>query len=150
MTFSTYQNSNPILPTEEDASVAKASSKTLASLGNNQPYCTIKVKGETITIPAAALDLLVDILALMGQGNAVELTPIPSELDLYQAADILGVSRPYLVGLLKSGEIPYRIEGIVYRMRYEDVVDYKNRNDTERMKALEKLAAQAQELNMGY
>jgi excisionase family DNA binding protein len=105
---------------------------------------------EAVTIPAEAFRLLLEILAQIGQGNAVKLQPIRQELHLYEAADILGVSRSYVVSLLESGEIPYWIEGTVYWMRYQDVIDYKNRNDTERMKVLDELAAQAQELNMGY
>jgi excisionase family DNA binding protein len=107
-------------------------------------------KGEAVTIPAQAFRLLVEILAQMGQGNAVQLQPIRQELHLYEAADILGVSRSYVVSLLESGEIPYWIEETVYRMRYQDVIDYKNQNDAERMKVLDELAAEAQELNMGY
>jgi excisionase family DNA binding protein len=106
--------------------------------------------GETVEIPEEAFRLLVEILAQMGQGNAVKLQTIRKELELYEAAHILGVSNAYLIGLLKSGKIPYRMEGTVYRIQYQDVIDYKHQNDAERMKALEELAAQAQELNMGY
>ena len=124
-------------------------------LQHKEAYLTIKImqddaKGEAVTIPAQAFRLLVEILAQMGQGNAVQLQPIRQELHLYEAADILGVSRSYVVSLLESGEIPYWIEETVYRMRYQDVIDYKNQNDAERMKVLDELAAEAQELNMGY
>lgn len=51
--------------------------------------------GEVVTIPVEAFRLLVEILAQMSQGNAVELTPIREELELYEAADILGVSKAY-------------------------------------------------------
>lgn len=156
MTLSTARNLRPILPTQEDAALARASYQRLASyLQHKEAYLTIKImqddaKGEAVTIPAQAFRLLVEILAQMGQGNAVQLQPIRQELHLYEAADILGVSRSYVVSLLESGEIPYSIEETVYRMRYQDVIDYKNQNDAERMKVLDELAAEAQELNMGY
>ena len=156
MTLSTARNLQPVLPTEDDAALARASYQKLVSLiQHDEADLTIKVmqddsKGETVDIPAQAFSLLVEILAHMGQGNGVQLTPIRKELEIYEAADILGVSKAYLVSLLKSGEIPYWVEGTVYRMLYQDVIDYKNRNDTERMKVLDELAAQAQELNMGY
>ncbi|MFE1748500.1 excisionase family DNA-binding protein [Coleofasciculus sp. H7-2] len=154
MTIPASQNFRPILPTEEDATQAQASSQILASLQNNQPYRTIKVmqdetKGETVTIPEAVFDLLVEILAQMAQGNTVKLTPITKELEVYQAAEILGVSREYLWGLLDSGKIPYTIVGNTRQMRFQDVMDYKNRAYEESMKALDELAAQAQELKMG-
>jgi len=156
MTLSTARNLQPILPTEDDAALARASYQKLVSLiQHKEAYLTIKVmqddsQDEAVTIPAEAFRLLLEILAQIGQGNAVKLQPIRQELHLYEAADILGVSRSYVVSLLESGEIPYWIEGTVYWMRYQDVIDYKNRNDTERMKVLDELAAQAQELNMGY
>lgn len=156
MTLSTAGNLQPILPTEDDAAVARASYQQLVSLiQHNEADLTIKVmqndsKGEAVTIPAEAFSLLVEILAHLGQGNAVKLTSIRKELELYEAADILGISRSHVVSLLESGEIPYWIEETVYRMRYQDVIDYKNRNDAERMKILDELAAEAQELNMGY
>jgi len=142
------------IPTEEEAAVAKASSKALASLPKDQPYYSIKVmngtQGETITVPADALDFLGEILAIMGQGHTVKLTPIPKELDIYQAADILGVSNDYVWKLQDTGKIPYKIIRNLRKMRYEDVIEYKNRSLEESMKALDELANQAQELNLGY
>ncbi|WP_193197660.1 helix-turn-helix domain-containing protein [Nostoc sp. MG11] len=156
MTLSKYQTSKPAIPTEEDATLAKTSSQTLASyIQNNDTYRTIKVvqdntTSETVTIPAEAFRLLVDILAQMAKGNAITLMPVHAELTTQEAADILNVSRPYLVGLLESGEMPYRKVGTRRRVRYQDLIDYKNRIDALRMQTLDELAAQAQELNMGY
>jgi excisionase family DNA binding protein len=156
MTLSKYQTSKPAIPTEEDTTLAKTSSQTLASyIRNNDTYRTIKVvqdntTSETVAIPAEAFRLLVDILAQMAKGNAITLMPVHAELTTQEAADILNVSRPYLVGLLESGEMPYRKVGTRRRVRYQDLIDYKNCIDALRMQTLEKLAAQAQELNMGY
>ncbi|MFP4121878.1 helix-turn-helix domain-containing protein [Coleofasciculus sp.] len=156
MTLSTEKNSLTIPPTEAEANIAQASYQLLVSyVQNNGKPITIQVMqedatSETVTIPAAAFHLLVETLTQMSQGHAVKITAIRKELELYEAADILGVSRTQVLSLLKSGEIPYWREGTVYRMRYQDVMDYKNRNDAEGIKVLNELAAQAQELNMGY
>ncbi|MDJ0732846.1 MAG: helix-turn-helix domain-containing protein [Nostocaceae cyanobacterium] len=155
MTVSTHQSSRTAVPTEEDTTLAKKSSQTLASyVRDNDAYRTIVVQdnaiSETVTIPAVAFHLLVDILTQMAQGNAVTLIPVHAELTTQEAADILNVSRPYLVGLLESGEIPYRKVGTRRRVRYQDLLDYKNKIDTLRMQALDELTAQAQELDMGY
>nr|WP_297389977.1 excisionase family DNA-binding protein [Acidiferrobacter sp.] len=67
-----------------------------------------------------------------------------------KAADILNISRSLLVQLLERGDMPFHEIGTHRRVRYQDVIDYKNRIDAERRKALDELAAQAQELGMGY
>lgn len=155
MTFA-YCINNTKAPTPEDATLAQASSQILAShLQKHQPYRTIKliqddVLSETVIIPTAAFDLLVEILVQMAQGNAVSIVPFKQELTTQEAADILNVSRPYLVGLLESGVIPYRKFGTRRRILIQNLMDYKNLIDAQRMQTLEELAAQAQELNMGY
>lgn len=156
MTLSAHQILGPIAPTEEDATLAQASSRILASyLPDKCSNHTIRIMandttGETVAIPAAAYRFLVEILVQMAEGNAVTLIPVKAELTTQEAADILNVSRPYLVGLLESGEIPYRKVGTRRRVLTQDLIDYKNRIDTLRIQTLEELAAQAQELKMGY
>ncbi len=150
------QNIEQAVPTLEDTNLARTSSQILASyLQKNADHSTFKVlqndtQGETVTIPAAALNLLVEILVQMAEGNAVSIVPIKKELTTQEAADILQVSRPYLVGLLQSGKIPYWKVGTRRRVLTQDIINYKNRIDAARMQTLEELAAQAQELDMGY
>lgn len=72
------------------------------------------------------------------------------ELNIQQAADILGVSRSFLIARVKERAIPFRKVGTHRRIRYDDLMKYKRAVHEKRYKVLEKLAAQAQELNMGY
>ncbi|MBW4666121.1 MAG: helix-turn-helix domain-containing protein [Cyanomargarita calcarea GSE-NOS-MK-12-04C] len=156
MTTSLNQNIEQTIPTDKDVAVAKIGSQILVSyLQKNYADTSFRLisngtEGEIVTIPTAALSLLVEILIQMADGNTVSIIPLKKELTTQEAADILQVSRPYLVQLLESGEIPYRKVGTRRRILTQDIINYKNRIDAARSQTLAELSAQAQELNMGY
>lgn len=158
MKLATYGMATPTVPTEEESRLARSSSQRLtAYLQDRKSQRTIRIirdsdleEEESIVIPEAAFDLLIEVLVQMAQGNAVNITPLHAELTTQEAANILNVSRPYFVELLETGQIPFRKVGTRRRVRCEDVLNYKREIDGQRMKVLEELAAQAQELNMGY
>jgi excisionase family DNA binding protein len=107
-------------------------------------------KEKTIELPAGAVKLLQAILEDMASGRAVTIVPQNAELTTQQAADFLNVSRPFLVGLLNQRKLPFRLVGTHRRVRFEDVIRFKEDIDTERRRVLDELAAEAQELKMGY
>ncbi len=147
---------SPDLPTEADVLLAKESSRLLAvylsSKEASQSIRVIDQAGEhgAVRIPTAAFRLLIDVLSEMAQGNAVSMIPVHAQLTTQEAADMLNVSRPYLIKLLDGGVIPFHKVGSHRRVRYQHLVDYKLKADTERLATLDTLAAQAQELDMGY
>lgn len=67
-----------------------------------------------------------------------------------EAADVLNVSRPYVVKLLDEGHIPCRLVGAHHRIRMTDLLAYKSKDDDERASVLEELAAEAQKHGLGY
>jgi excisionase family DNA binding protein len=105
---------------------------------------------ESIEIPTSAFRLLADILAQMAEGHAITVVPIPGELTTQQAAELLNVSRPFLIRLIEERRIPHRKVGTHRRIRVDDLVEYQRRIDSDRLKVLEELTAEAQRLRMGY
>ncbi len=142
---------DPVAPSEHDIELARESSRQLA------PFATqdlrIKIQGSNqpaLELPAAAVRLLVHLLTQMAEGNAVTLMPIHAQLTTQQAADLLGVSRPFLVKLLDEQRIPFHKVGTHRRVLFRDLMAYKARTDGARHEALDELTRQAQDLDMGY
>ena len=104
----------------------------------------------TILVPSVAFRFFVDVLAELANGNAVTVAPVHAELTSQQAADLLNVSRPFLIKLLDEERIPHRKVGKHRRIRMEDVMAYKTSIDAERESVLDQLTAEAQEHGMGY
>ena len=85
---------------------------------------------------------------LMAKGNTVTLIPIHAELTTQQAADLMNVSRPYLIKLMEAGEILYYKMGRHRRVRFEDLMAYKTRVDVSRQDALDALVAETELLGL--
>ena len=138
---------------DDNSIVARESARELSQFLRAQPEearAHVRIDGSDIILPRSALVLLRDILAEMAKGNSVSVTPMHAELTTQQAADLLNVSRPYLIGLLERGKIPYTLTGTHRRIQAQALLDYKQRRKAESRKALEELAQQAQEEDMGY
>jgi excisionase family DNA binding protein len=143
----------PVVPTERDVQVASTVISELKAVKGKRfsKYKLASNNGKfEIELSEGTFELIVRILTEMAKGNGIMVIPIHAELTTQQAADFLNVSRPFIIGLLEKGEIPFRTVGRHRRIRLEDIVNYKKIVETKRLATLNELAAQAQELNMGY
>ena len=135
--------------------LARESSRLLATLklGKRSSVRMQLLDGkdaEAVVVPASALRLFLHLLTEMSQGNAVTLIPTHAELTTQQAADLLNVSRPYMVKLLDEGKLPCRTVGKYRRVRFADLMAFKRKDDEARTKILDQLTVEAQELGLGY
>ncbi len=143
-------------PSDADSRLARESLERISQIvtsGKSDVSLRIqngKQLGADIILPASVLRLLKGILAEMAQGHGVALLPVEAELTTQQAADFLNVSRPYLIRLLEDRKIPFRLVGQHRRVRLDDLLAYKRKDDEERRRVADELAADAQELGMGY
>jgi excisionase family DNA binding protein len=143
-------------PTEADARQAKESLQRISDiLTSGMSDLSIRIQndeqsGADIILPASMLNLLKDILSEMAQGHAVALLPVQAQLTTQQAADLLHVSRPYLIRLLENSKIPFRLVGQHRRIRFDDLLAYQRKDDEDRRRVADELTADAQELGMGY
>jgi excisionase family DNA binding protein len=142
-------------PTKEAAAEAAEAVKTLAHVKGRGRSTTVRVRpgdgaAQEAIVPRQAYDLFLEVLRQMSQGNAVTIVPIHAELTTQQAADLLNVSRPYLVELLTEGKIPFRMVGTRRRVRYADLLTYQRVDDAKRRSALDELTREAESLNLGY
>jgi excisionase family DNA binding protein len=103
---------------------------------------------EVLIVPRGAVELLARILAHMAAGQGVSVVPAHAELTTQQAADLLNVSRPFLIGLLDAGEIDYRRVGKHRRIKAASLIDYLREDDQRRRDAADELSALTQDLGL--
>ena len=141
-------------PSAQEAAMARVSGQVLSPFVQQKRPLTLRVRvagqEKPFELPTGAVALLMDILEAMAAGRGMTLIPENAELTTVQAADMLNVSRPFLIKLLDENVLPHRKVGKHRRIRMEDVMAYKASIDRERETVLDQLARQAQEQGMAY
>lgn len=140
------KESEPIFAPKSDATIMKQLDEELAQ--NQGVAKLVTLQGSEIRLPYSILKALMEVVHEMARGNAVRVMPIHAELTTQQAAELLNVSRPFLVSLLEQGEIKFRKVGTHRRILLEDLLVYKDRRDRERLSALDELAKEDQRLGL--
>lgn len=149
MTEAIEQPGAPVVPDETDSELAATASRELARASKEAISVRLE-DGTDLLLPKSVTALLIKIMTEMAKGNAVTLTPIHAELTTQEAANLLNISRPFLIRLLDEGKLPFHKVGTHRRIKFTDLEAYREMRERERRAALEELAAQAQELGMGY
>ena len=133
-------------PEDVDAETAARAARRIRDYLNSHPeedlIDTLGEVGEddALVIPRATAVMLAQVLSLLERGHGVQIIPKDAELTTQQAAEVLNVSRPYLIGLLEAGKIPFRKDGRHRRITYEALMDYKRQDDLQRRAAADDLA----------
>jgi excisionase family DNA binding protein len=139
------------LPTHEEAEDARKAATFFARHLTKQGGLSLRIKhgtnGASVELPPAVTRLMLDLLLFVSKGEAVTLVPFGSELSTQEAADLLNVSRPFLVKLIEGKELPHHKVGTHRRVRAEDLFAYKRRRDSKRNEALGRLAQLGQEID---
>ncbi|SDO26741.1 helix-turn-helix domain-containing protein [Vreelandella arcis] len=145
-----------MLPSQEEAALAKLSSRELAaSVETKASTQQVMLSGKDghahhVEVPVSALRLLVDILTELGEGNTVKLIPVHAEMTTQEAADLMNMSRPTFIKLLDEEKVPYHRVGNRRKVKYTDVMAYKQEVDQQRLDALDELSSLDQSLGLGY
>lgn len=144
----------PVQPARADVEIADAAlgpvRDYLATHPSSSERILVRVDGSTdeLVLPRAAVELFARILVYMSAGHGVSVVPANAELTTQQAADLLNVSRPYLIGLLDAAEIEYRLVGKHRRIKASSLLDYKRRDDQRRRDVADELSALTQEMGL--
>ncbi len=104
--------------------------------------------GASIELPQSIHSLLVSVVDILKAGDGVSIIPLHAELTTVQAADILNVSRPHLIKQIEAGALPHHMVGSHRRLRLLDVLAYRDQLDVEANRALDEMAADAEDLGL--
>ncbi len=145
---SAFHNS-PVVPSPSTVAFAQ---QLVHQLGDDGARFVLldRETNKTTEIDETIYRLFHQLLVDLAQSRAVSILPVDHELTTHQAAAMLNVSRPYVIGLLEHGLIPFRMVGTHRRIRLEDLLAYREHIQAESDKAMDELALQAQKHNLGY
>lgn len=147
------------LENKEEVELAKAAQRCIVSALDHSRAVNIAIvedgvekldNSPLLRLPPKVLRLIADLLGSLAEGKAVAIVPKDLDITTQEAAMFLNISRPYLVRLLEDGKIPFHKVGTHRRIRFEDVVQYKEGRMRKSSDALQELVDQAQELGLGY
>jgi excisionase family DNA binding protein len=117
-------------------------------LGDSDASLVLSGDGTSLDVPDEIRSLLSLAVSSLRRGQAITVAPHALRLTTQEAADMLGVSRPTLIKLLESGQIPYETPSRHRRIQLIDLLSYQGLRRSERRATLDELAADAQDLGL--
>lgn len=129
----------PVLPSEAEIGQAQSSLKLLKQDRADTHFAIGSPSGLKVPLSEAAFDLLLNVLTEMSRGNAVLVVPINAELTTQEAADLLNVSRPYLIRLLDEKKIAFHMVGRHRRILFRDLMQYRQQSKRAKFNAMQEL-----------
>lgn len=141
-------------PTKQEMEEAREASQVLSSFSQYDRVCMTVTpppeqgensEGGSFILPGTMMQVLLDVANQLARGNSVSVIHVDQELSTGEAAQILGVSRPFLVSLLENGEIPFSKPRKHRKVLAKDILHYKAQKHIAREKAVDELAQMALE-----
>ena len=138
------------LPTPEETEKAREAMTALAKVTTDTGAVPLQVNSDdqqVVELPPAVGRMVLDLLMHISRGEAVTFVPIGADLTTQQAADMLNVSRPFLIKLLETGDLPHHMVGTHRRIKAADLFDYRLQREERQKRALDELAALGQKID---
>jgi excisionase family DNA binding protein len=141
----------PVAASEEEQTALSRIETVMEDAVNSEEAQILRIvgsDGEAVEIPASVFQILRQSIYYLAHDQAVTILPISKDLTTQEAADILNVSRPYLIKLLEEGAIPFTKTGSHRRVPLADLLAYKQQWKTRRRKALAELTQLSQDMGL--
>ena len=136
-----------VLPPDDPADLS-AFARGLGPAGEPARARLIGPDGSHLDIPDELYGILRDVVKALSQGLAISIAPHNTMLTTQEAADLLNISRPTLVRLLRDGDIPHTMRGRHRRVMLRDVLHYRERTRSERRQTLDQMAAEGEDAGL--
>jgi excisionase family DNA binding protein len=138
--------SGPLTPPDIEA--ARVLSKLFAIHQNEKTE--LHVGTETVALTRGINQLMLEVFERIADGQPIHILSTDQDMTTAEAAQLLNVSRPYVVRLLEEGKLPFHLVGTHRRIALTDVLTFKNVQRQKSLEIMRELTSEAQELGLGY
>ncbi|NUU07630.1 helix-turn-helix domain-containing protein [Leifsonia sp. C5G2] len=132
-----------------DASERSQLEGLVAALRGSSGAIRLEAETVSVSLPADVANAVVELLGRLAHGDAVVIASTGTLLTTSQAADLLGVSRMFVVQLLDKGELEVHYRNTHRRVALADVLRYAEERRHSRREGLDRLSDLTEEAG-GY